>query len=70
MRSECDIADRAPESIAAMTLPPRSRCASQPIERNCWIIHSARFPSRNVGAPIRQSCKCCSLIQCRSRANH
>src|SRR5258708_2815635 len=53
-----------------MTLPERSMRATQPRARNCASIHSARFCSKNVGAGMRQSCKCCSLIHCFSRANH
>src|SRR5258706_15176003 len=53
-----------------MTLPARSMRATQPRARNCASIHSARFCSKNVGAAMRQSCKCCSLIHCFSRANH
>src|SRR5260370_22683881 len=44
--------------------------ATQPRARNCGSIHSARFCSKKVGAGMRQSCKCCSLIHCFSRANH
>src|SRR5713101_6047386 len=44
--------------------------AMQPRARNCASIHSARFCSKNVGAGMRQSCKCCSLIHFFSRANH
>src|SRR5216684_2644932 len=53
-----------------MTLPARSMRATQPRARNCASIHSARFCSKKVGAGVRQSCKCCSLIHCFSRANH
>src|SRR5229473_1612008 len=53
-----------------MTLPARSMRATQPRARNCASIHSARFCSKKVGAEMRQSCKCCSLIHCFSRANH
>src|SRR5260370_16020800 len=53
-----------------MTLPARSMRAMQPRARNWASIHSARFCSKNVGAGMRQSCKCWSLIHCFSRANH
>ena len=51
------------------TLPARSILASQPSARNGSDIHSARFCSKNVGAGMRQSLRCCSLIQPRSRRN-
>ncbi len=44
-------------------------CAFQPSDSNCAWNHSARWCSKNVGAGIRQSCSCCSLIHARSRTN-
>src|SRR5260370_36170782 len=42
----------------------------QPSARSSASSHSARRDSKKVGAGMRQSCRCCSLIHCFSRTNH
>jgi hypothetical protein len=54
---------------AVTTLPARSSLASHPRARNCSAMYAARFCSKKVGAGMRHSFTCCSLIQARSCRN-
>ncbi len=53
----------------AKTFPARSSVVVQRSSASWPRNHAARCCSKNVGAAIRQSCKCLSLIQARSRTN-
>jgi hypothetical protein len=59
----------SPAPNVASTFPARSIRAFQWSDSSCERNHSARCCSKNVGAGIRQSCSCWSLIQARSRCN-